>query len=188
VTFVIDTSSSIAALATIDGGRRTEMFMPARSPELRAALRRIARSREVTRVAVATGPGSFTGLRVGVSFGLGLAMGLRVPIIPVPTLALQAARSDDPVTAIVEAGRGRYYYQLPGGAVALGAPAEIPTAFQLVGRLEDTRPLAAAGHSFRDDDRLRPFVEAAEKLIETAREVAYGSVEIEYMQSFSAKS
>jgi len=188
VTFVIDTSSSIAALATIDGGRRTEMFMPARSPELRAALRRIARSREVTRVAVATGPGSFTGLRVGVSFGLGLAMGLRVPIVPVPTLALQAARSDDPVTAIVEAGRGRYYYQVPGGEVALGAPAEIPTAFQLVGRLEDTRPLAAAGHTFREDDRLRPFVEAAEKLLETAREVAYGSLEIEYMQSFSAKS
>ena len=102
-------------------------------------------------------------------------------------LALQAARSDDPVTAIVEAGRGRYYYQLPGGAVALGAPAEIPTAFQLVGRLEDTRPLAAAGHTFREDDRLRPFVEAAEKLLETAREVAYGSLEIEYMQSFSAK-
>ena len=186
--FVIDTSSSIAALATIDGELRTELLLPARSPELHAALSRIARSGGITKVAVATGPGSFTGLRVGVAFGLGLAMGLGVPIVPLGTLPLQAARSDEPVTAIVEAGRGRYYYLAPDGKPALGAPADIPSDRALVGNVSNAAPLLAAGHLFKPESELRPFVDAAQNLIETASEVPYRSLEIEYMQFFSAKS
>src|SRR5258706_10127171 len=123
----------MAAIATIDGGGSTQEFIPSRDPELIAHLRRIAQLNTITNVAVATGPGSFTGLRKGVSFGVGLAMGLRIPIVPLPTLELQAARSDQPVTAISEAGRGRFYYLVPGGEVALGEPAEIPIGHQLVG-------------------------------------------------------
>ncbi len=111
---VIDTSSTMAAIATIDGGGSTQEFIPSRDPELIAHLRRIAQLNKITRVAVATGPGSFTGLRKGVSFGLGLAMGLRIPIVPLPTLGLQAARSAQSVTAVSEAGRGRFYYLAPG--------------------------------------------------------------------------
>src|SRR5438309_11946405 len=95
-------------------------------------LKRLART-PITKVAVANGPGSFTGLRVGVSFGLGLAIGLHVPIVPLGSLDLQAARSEEPVTAVIEAGRGRYYHQAPGGRPALGAPADIPTGLALVG-------------------------------------------------------
>src|SRR2546422_4439819 len=98
-------------------------------------LRRLARTKSITKVAVANGPGSFTGLRVGVSFGLGLAMGLRVPIVPLPTLDLQAARSEEPVTAVADAGRGRFYFLVPGGTVALGEPSGIPTTYPLVGRV-----------------------------------------------------
>src|SRR6266576_1857993 len=137
MTFVVDSSGSTVALAIIDSeqGQHEWLFIPARSPEVQPAMRRMAGQHEITKVAVATGPGSFTGLRVGVSFGLGLAMGLRVPIVPLPTLDLQAARTDQPVTAIVEAGRGRYYFQLPGGDVRLGEPADIPRTHPLVGRL-----------------------------------------------------
>src|SRR5881275_394723 len=110
-------------------------FVSVRAPELRVRLRELARGHPVTKVAVATGPGSFTGLRVGVSFGLGLAKGLGVPIVPLPTLELQAARSDEPVIALADAGRGRFYYLVPGGEPALGAPAEIPTTYPLVGRV-----------------------------------------------------
>ena len=90
---VIDTSSTMAAVATLDEGMTTLQFIPSRGPALIAELRRIAGAGTITKVAVATGPGSFTGLRVGVSFGLGVAMGLRIPIVPLPTLGLQAARS-----------------------------------------------------------------------------------------------
>lgn len=47
---------------------------------------------EVSLIAVSEGPGSFTGLRIGMAAAKGMAFGLKVPIIPVPTfeaLALQ---------------------------------------------------------------------------------------------------
>ncbi len=181
---VIDTSSPAESIvATIDGGETREFTAPRLD---RGRLKELVRASPVTRVAVATGPGSFTGLRVGVSFGLGLAMGLRIPIVALPTLDLQAARSDEPVTAIVEAGRGRYYFSLPGSGPALGSPVEIPTSHDLVGRITDRASLAAAGHRFVPEDRLRSFVEAAKILLERAPEVPYRNLEIEYMQSFSA--
>ena len=51
-------------------------------------------------MAVSVGPGSFTGLRVGVSFGLGLAMGLAIPIVALRTLHLQAGRTDVAAIAV----------------------------------------------------------------------------------------
>ena len=177
---VIDTSSpSSSVIATIDGDQMSESVSAGRGLEM-DHLRRLARTRRITKVAVASGPGSFTGLRAGVSFGLGLAKGLGVPIVPLPTLELQAARSEEPATAVADAGRGRFYFLVPGGEVALGAPADIPTAYLLVGRAA-----SIAGHRFKPEQELRRLVEAAAKMLETAREVPYGSLEIEYMQSFS---
>ena len=185
--FVVDTSGSIAVIATIDADRRSQLELPARDPALMLNLRRIAREATVTKVAVATGPGSFTGLRVGVSFGLGLAIGLRVPIVPLGTLDLQQARSDEPVTAVVDAGRGRYYYQLPAGEPLLDEPAGIPATHELVGNVATRASLIAAGHRFKRDADLRPLHDAAEILLRTAREVPYRNLEIEYMQSLTRK-
>ena len=178
-------------LATIedDRGRVTWALVPSRSDELIPHLRGLALSKPVTKVAVATGPGSFTGLRVGVSFGLGLAMGLSVPIVPLPTLELQSARSDTPVIAVVEAGRGRFYFRVPEAAARLGEPAEIPLTHPLVGRLSPNgrAALEVAGHVFEPESQMRSPGEAAINVLESAREVAYGSLKLEYMQSFSAR-
>jgi tRNA A37 threonylcarbamoyladenosine modification protein TsaB len=179
----------MAIVAIIDGESSTVQFIPSRDPALMAELHRIARDRTITKVAVATGPGSFTGLRKGVSFGLGLAMGLRIPIVPLPTLELQAARSMEPATAISEAGRGRFYYLVPGREPGLGEPAEIPTIYPLVGSPTPATGDAFedAGHSFKPESELRPFPEAAAHLLKTAREVPYDSLKLEYMQTFSAR-
>ena len=189
--YVVDTSSAICAMALIepDGRVRAEMRMPARTDGLRETLRDMATGQPITKVAVASGPGSFTGLRVGVSFGLGLAIGLAVPIVPLRTLELQAARSDEPVLALAEAGRGRVYYMPPGGETAHGAPADLPMEHPAVGWLAPAteRSVVAAGIRVLPEEGLRTFGEAAARLLERASEVPYRNLEIEYMQSFSAR-
>jgi len=182
---VIDSSAPMAEVALIEGNKVTEAYNPTRA-ELLPLLRRSAQNHAITKVAVTTGPGSFTGLRAGVSFGLGLAKGLGVPIVPLPTLDLQAARSDEPVIAVVEAGRGRFFYQVPGRPVALGEPPDIPRDHELVGRVESDEAFRLAGHRFKRDEELRSLGEAAVRMLETAAEVPYRNLKIEYMQSFSA--
>jgi tRNA threonylcarbamoyl adenosine modification protein YeaZ len=191
VIYVIDTSSAVCALALIEpsGEVRAEMRMPARSEGLRETLRDMAQGDGITKVAVATGPGSFTGLRVGVSFGLGLAIGLGVPIVPLPTLELQAERSDEAILALAEAGRGRVYYMSPGGEPAHGSPADLPRSIPAVGWLAPAteRAVVAVGVRMVPEEALRTFGEAAARLLERASEVPYRNLEIEYMQSFSSR-
>lgn len=64
-------------------------------------------------LAVATGPGSFSGLRVGMGIAKGLALGLDIPIIGCPTLAVTVEPfrfARQPVCATIAAGRGRFAY------------------------------------------------------------------------------
>lgn len=66
---------------------------------------------ELRAVGVALGPGSFTGLRVGMSVAKGLAFGSQIPLLGVPTLDAMAhahAWQSLPVWTVLAAGRGRY--------------------------------------------------------------------------------
>ena len=64
-------------------------------------------------VAVTIGPGSFTGLRVGLAFAKGLALALGVPCVGVGTLEALAASEGQAgfVAAVVDARRGQIYLQ-----------------------------------------------------------------------------
>jgi tRNA threonylcarbamoyladenosine biosynthesis protein TsaB len=77
---------------------------------------------DLDRVAVTVGPGSFTGLRVGVAAARGIALATGKPAVGLTTLAALAApvfAADDsnPVLAVINARHGRVYMQLfgPGG-------------------------------------------------------------------------
>src|SRR5439155_22174692 len=103
---VIDTSSFRSAVGIVESGRGRILEETSQRPDLARLYRDELADKHLTKVAVATGPGSFTGLRVGVPFSLGLAIGLRIPIAPLPTLDLQAARSDAAAIAASGAGPG----------------------------------------------------------------------------------
>ena len=80
-------------------------------PEIEALLASCSASlRDVAAIVVVNGPGSFTGVRVGLSTAKGLAEGAGIPLIAVSRLALLAGASGLPhVLAAVDAGRGDFY-------------------------------------------------------------------------------
>ena len=77
---------------------------------------------DLDRIAVTTGPGSFTGLRVGIAAARGIALAAGKPAIGITTLAAYAApfiAADDslPVVAVIDARHEHVYLQVfgPGG-------------------------------------------------------------------------
>jgi tRNA threonylcarbamoyladenosine biosynthesis protein TsaB len=88
--------------------------------------------RDLGRIAVTVGPGSFTGLRVGISAARGIALAARKPAIGLTTLAGLAAphiAEDDatPVVAVIDARHDHVYMQVFGsGGRTLLAPRIVP--------------------------------------------------------------
>jgi tRNA threonylcarbamoyl adenosine modification protein YeaZ len=188
VIIVIDTSSARSALALIrpDGTVVAEKTYESRPAfDLPTQFHLMTDGRTLTKVAVTVGPGSFTGLRVGVSFGLGLAIGLAIPIVTLRTLHLQAARSAEPVLAVAEAGRGRVYFLVPGSEPGIAEPGDLPRHLPVVGWLRPATEagVVGSGLNFKPEAELRTFGAAASHMLESAHEVAYGSLRLEYMQA-----
>jgi tRNA threonylcarbamoyladenosine biosynthesis protein TsaB len=72
------------------------------------------------RIAVTTGPGSFTGLRVGLSAARGIALAANKPAVGVTTLTAYAApivseNGEHPVIAAIDARHDQVYFQVVGG-------------------------------------------------------------------------
>lgn len=63
------------------------------------------------RIAVTTGPGSFTGLRIGLSVARALGLAKSLPVIGVPSLLALSLGQDGPRTILVDARRGQAYLQ-----------------------------------------------------------------------------
>src|SRR3990170_3626071 len=114
----IDTASEMASVALSSEGRLlAEITWRCRRnhtvellPTVEKALAQAGASRDdLTAVFVCSGPGMYTGLRVGVATAKGLAQALSLPIVGVPRLELDAyphASFPGRIVAVHRAGRG----------------------------------------------------------------------------------
>ena len=67
---------------------------------------------DLSALAVTRGPGFFSGIRVGISYGLSLAFSLNIPVIPLSSLevlAFGAALEEIPVISLIPAKRGAFF-------------------------------------------------------------------------------
>lgn len=78
------------------------------------------------RIGATVGPGSFTGLRVGVAFAKGLASALSIPAVGVGSLEALAAEAAGLVAAVIDARRDQLYLQLFDCGAPLMAPDVLP--------------------------------------------------------------
>ncbi len=144
----LDTASRMISIALHDGYQvryeATWHTSNNHTIELTPAIDRAMRSNRLepaalAAVAVAQGPGSFTGLRIGMGVAKGLVLAQQIPLVAVPTLDIVAAGVSPfagELAAVIQAGRGRIClqrYTAPTGRAWMPAgTAEITTWDNLV--------------------------------------------------------
>jgi tRNA threonylcarbamoyladenosine biosynthesis protein TsaB len=152
----LDTCLSSCSVAVLDGAR---VVASAREVMARGHQERLApMARDVMaqaglafdrldRIAVTVGPGSFTGLRVGIAFAKGLALALGKPAVGIGTLEALAAEASGLVFPAIDARRGQLYLQAFEDGRALMAPdalsAEVAAA--RLAELSQGRPFTLVG-------------------------------------------
>lgn len=166
----IDTSTDIAGIALSTGEDVFRHSWPAARAQTTTVLPEIDRlvraqgmtPTDITGVVVATGPGTFTGLRVGLAIAKGIVVASRVPIVGTPTLEIVfAAHVDEDIVAVLPAGRGRIVWQKKGEAPRNSTIAELIQElsalqnFPLVGELtpDQAAALEAAGVTVQLESR-----------------------------------
>jgi len=124
VLLAIDTSTAWTSLALYDGtvvhSEITWQSQHHHTVELAPAINEIFKrtgtiSKDLTGLAVAIGPGSFTSLRIGLAAAKGFSLALSIPMVGVPSLdVLVAAQPLDekPLIAVLHAGRTRLAYAM----------------------------------------------------------------------------
>jgi tRNA threonylcarbamoyl adenosine modification protein YeaZ len=124
----IDTSCGAASVAVVEAGRIEPLAAISRpmarghaealAPMVEEATRLLDGGlASIGQIAVTIGPGSFTGIRVGVALARAMGLALGVPVVGVPTLvAFAAPLLNEPrlgvIAAAIDARHGSVYFQL----------------------------------------------------------------------------
>ncbi len=148
----VDTSTRMIGIAVYDGMRiLSEVCWTSNhyhtvelGPAVADTLERVGvKSQAIQAIGVAIGPGSFTGLRIGLAFAKGLAFSGQAKVIGIPTLDILAAAqtlSDRNLAAVLEAGRSRIaagWYRVEGGGwISQGSPENLSVE-DFVARLQE---------------------------------------------------
>jgi tRNA threonylcarbamoyladenosine biosynthesis protein TsaB len=166
IILAFDTSAAFCAAALFAQGRmisRNEAMQKGQAERLVPMLEELLAEAglawaDLAAIAVGTGPGNFTGVRIAVAAARGIALGLGIPAIGVTRLEALAHDAPRPVTVAEDAKRGAIYLQeftqdgagaarlldLAEGPVI--APPVIGSAAALLGmtEMQPVRPLAEA--------------------------------------------
>jgi tRNA threonylcarbamoyladenosine biosynthesis protein TsaB len=157
----IDTSARNGAVGYRDGARiifaEQQKIRPGGSEQIPAligeAFARAGRNlREIQLITVGVGPGSYTGVRVGLAIGKGLAFGLGVPLVGIPTLealAMNGRSGAELICSVAKSRRGEVYaglYRIKEGWPVEDAPPAIWEISRLAAALrEKEEPLLLLG-------------------------------------------
>jgi tRNA threonylcarbamoyladenosine biosynthesis protein TsaB len=163
----LDTSTRTIGVALYDGlrvlgemvwtsdGFHTVELAPAVADSLaRAGLQ----MKDLQALAVATGPGSFTGLRIGMALGKGMALARRLPLVGVRTLDVLAAAQpvqEIPMVALLQIGRGRLaagWYEAASEAWKPTGEIDVVTAQALAERIQ--KPTVVCGEMSAEERRI----------------------------------
>jgi tRNA threonylcarbamoyladenosine biosynthesis protein TsaB len=111
-------------------------------------------TRDIQGIAVASGPGSFTGIRIGIATAKGLAQALEVPLVGIPTLDILAAQfihTDHLVCPILDARRQQVYTAFYRNSDHLPRRVSEYMALSLESLVEILRPYPQKGFLFPGD-------------------------------------
>lgn len=162
----VDTSTKTVGLALYDGVSvygeivwRSEGYHTVElAPALKDLLKRCqVEPIQLKALAVALGPGSFTGLRIGLALVKGMAQALNIPIIGIPTLdflAFAQPLQNIPMVAVLQAGRKRLaavWYSVKGGAWESEGEINVLTAEELSVQIK--QPTLICGELDRDEQQ-----------------------------------
>lgn len=127
----IDTCLGASSVAVLDGERvlavKSEPMTRGHQERIGMIAREAAAEAgvafaDLTRIGVTVGPGSFTGLRVGLAFAKGLATALSIPCVGVNTLESLAFGTKGFAAAVIDARMSQVYLQIFQDGVSLMAP------------------------------------------------------------------
>lgn len=124
------------------------------------------------RLAVTTGPGSFTGLRIGLSAARGIALARGIPVVGVPSLLAisLSGEASQPVAVLVDARRGEAYLQTFSAPGVPEGPARLMT--MEAARAAVSPDYALLETPFVDIGRVARFAASADP-VEFTPEAAY---------------
>jgi tRNA threonylcarbamoyl adenosine modification protein YeaZ len=113
---VIDSATAACSVALIEGDRvldeRHEVVGRGHAERLVPMIEEIMGGRRPRAILVDCGPGSFTGVRVGLAAAHGLAIGWQVPLSGCSSLALIAAPvAEDEIAVALHGGHGQLFVQ-----------------------------------------------------------------------------
>lgn len=151
----IECSASPASCAIIDDGKiKASSFVNAKLTHSQTLMQMIINTLDnsatklcdIDQIAVAVGPGSFTGLRIGISAVKGLAAPANMPCVPVSTLdgmAEQFADRDCVVCAVMDARCNQFYnalFEIKDGVITRLCQDRALLADELIAEIKEISP------------------------------------------------